>query len=252
MNIHFTSKELKEQLQESTIFKIEVGSGMYGLKNDSSDTDILCIYLDGKYNLTSFTENHHQFQYKDIENNIDYIFTSLNQFIKNILSGDSTINYEVLKSKEFQEKFPELSNIKYNINVVKSYLGIAKRDFKILKKDFSNKKLYHFVRGVEFAEAVLKDVDIFETLKENFDNLKNVRNNQTLNEHSVIVSFYGNKMESLKLEIKDNNEKLSSTEAYIINKNIIKYYEQYKEKQKDFINYGNLIEEAIYNEKFNY
>ena len=35
MNIHFTDKDLKEQLDKSTIFEIEVGSGMYGLKHQN-------------------------------------------------------------------------------------------------------------------------------------------------------------------------------------------------------------------------
>ena len=87
MNIHFTDKNLKEQLDLSTIFKIEVGSGMYGLKTPESDTDILCIYLEGSLNLTSITQTHHQLQYNDEENNIDYIYTSLGQFVKNIISG---------------------------------------------------------------------------------------------------------------------------------------------------------------------
>ena len=72
MNIHFTNKKLKQQLDLSTIFKIEVGSGMYGLKTPESDTDILCIYLEGSLNLTSITPNHHQLQYNDIDNNIDF------------------------------------------------------------------------------------------------------------------------------------------------------------------------------------
>ena len=45
MNIHFTDKTLKEQLDKSTIFEIEVGSGMYKLKTPESDTDILKQYL---------------------------------------------------------------------------------------------------------------------------------------------------------------------------------------------------------------
>lgn len=105
MNIHFTNKVLKKELDKSTIFEIEIGSGMYNLKTSESDTDILKIYLECSLNMTSVIKNHHQFQYKDEQNNIDYIYTSLQQFIANILSGDSTVNYEVLYSERFREVF---------------------------------------------------------------------------------------------------------------------------------------------------
>ena len=206
MNIHFTSKELKEQLDQSTIFEIEVGSGMYGLKTSESDTDILKIYLEGSLNLTSITPNHHQFQYNDTENNIDYIYTSVGQFVKNIISGDSTINYEVLKSTEFRKKFPDLYffvNKLDKINTVKSYLGMAKRDIKAFKKEPSNKKAYHIQRGLLFADAILKGHDIFDSLEENRLNLENCR----ADSYSFIVGFYETKMNTLRESIKDKQFK---------------------------------------------
>ena len=208
MNIHFTNKNLKEQLDLSTIFKIEVGSGMYKLKTPESDTDILCIYLEGSLNLTSITQNHHQFQYKDTENNIDYIYTSLGQFIKNIISGDSTINYEVLRHKEFRKQFKDLYffvNELDKINTIKSYLGMAKRDIKSFKKEPSNKKAYHIQRGILFAESILNMVDIFETLGKYIENLSKIRDSEILLDFEFILKRYEYKMNALREYINDNS-----------------------------------------------
>lgn len=246
MNIHFADKKLKETLDQSTIFEIEVGSGMYGLKTAESDTDILKIYLEGYLNLTSITQTHHQLQYND------YIYTSLGQFVRNIISGDSTINYEVLQHPEFRKQFSNLYffvNKLDPINTIKSYLGMAKRDLKILKYNFSNKKLYHFIRGLAFAEAILNNRNIFDVLEENKLNLENCRNDSSLNKD---VGFYESKMNALRESIKDKQFKPSSSDLHDINKVISNIYYQYLNDQFTHINYGSLIEDAVYEEKFNY
>ena len=255
MNIHFTSKELKEELDKLTIFEIEVGSGMYGLKTSESDTDILKIYLEGSLNLTSITNNHHQLQYNDAENNIDYIYTSLGQFIKNIISGDSTINYEVLQHPEFRKEFKDLYffvNKLDKINTIKSYLGMVKRDIKALKKDHSNKKAYHIQRGLLFADAILNNLNIFEILETHRLNLENCRDDKSLGKDSFIVDFYEAKMNSLRESIKDKQFKPLSWDMYNINQAISNIYYLYSDKQVYYINYDNLIEDAVYEEKFNY
>lgn len=251
MNIHFTDKILKEQLDNSTIFKIEVGSGMYKLKTPESDTDILCIYLEGSLNLTGITQNHHQFQYKDTENNIDYVYTSLSQFIKNIISGDSTINYEVLQSPEFKAEFSDLYffvNKLDKINIIKSYLGMAKRDIKAFKKEPSAKKAYHIKRGVLFANAIMRNRDIFETLDTMRTHLKETRNRADL----LDLEYIEIKMNTFRESIKDKQFKPNSTDIHNINTAILNVYNEYKEYQQLFIDYGTLIEDAIYSEKFNY
>ena len=255
MNIHFTSKELKEQLDKSTIFEIEVGSGMYNLKTPESDTDILCIYLEGSLNLTSITPNHHQLQYNDKENNIDYIYTSLSQFVKNIISGDSTINYEVLQSTEFREQFKNLYffvNKLDKINTIKSYLGMAKRDVKMLKKEPSNKKAYHIRRGILFAVSLLNDVDIFETLDLHIDNLSFVRDANSLLDFEHISKRDEARVNYLRESIKDKYFKPSSSDIHNINTAILIVYNMYKKYQQIFIDYSSIIEDAVYEEKFNY
>lgn len=258
MNIHFTSKELKEQLDKSTIFEIEVGSGMYGLKTSESDTDILKIYLEGSLNLTSITNNHHQLQYNDTENNVDYIYTSLGQFVKNIISGDSTINYEVLQHPEFKKKFPNLFffvNKLDKINTVKSYLGMAKRDLKMIKNNFSNKKLYHIGRGVLFAEAVLNSIDIFDAISENYIKLKKIRETDDSfcsEVNFTLINLLTMKMNVLRESIKDKQFKPKSFDMVNINIEISNIYYHNPSIQPISIDYDSLIEDAIYEEKFNY
>lgn len=255
MNIHFADKKLKEQLDHSTIFEIEVGSGMYRLKTSESDTDILKIYLEGDLNLTSITPNHHQLQYNDTENNIDYIYTSLGQFVKNIISGDSTINYEVLQSPEFRKEFKDLYffvNKLDKINTIKSYLGMAKRDIKMLKKEPSNKKAYHIQRGILFAESMLNNINIFRILDEFREMLSLTRDSKSLLNFESICYGAEYKMNVLRESIKDKQFKPLSCDMYNINVAISKIYHLYTDKQLDYINYDSLIEDAVYEEKFNY
>ena len=63
MNIHFEDIELFDNLNKTVIFEIEVGAGMYGLKNKDSDIDVLKIYLD---NTKMLYETNHQLHYKSI------------------------------------------------------------------------------------------------------------------------------------------------------------------------------------------
>ena len=165
MNIHFDSNILKYTLDKLTVSKFVVGSHMYSTNTLDSDTDLLSIYLEPQYNRGSFLYEHHQLQYKDNIGNIDYNYTTLQTFIRNIITGDSTINFEVLFSDQLiNTHLAWLCEFKYdliNYNIIKSYLGIAKRDLGMYKKmgkrtPDANKKLMHFVRGVLTADKILK------------------------------------------------------------------------------------------------
>lgn len=187
MNIHFTDKNLFENLILNSVVEVQVGSHLYNLNNTNSDIDNLYIYIEDNANRNSFMWEHHQLQYKGIgENNIsiDYNFTSLQGFIRNTLSGDATINYEVLFSDELRDSkliwLWEMRHDFRNYNVIKSYLGLAKRDLKYWRKDSyggtkntaeTDKKLAHFVRGVIFAKNILEknfslDLSLTTTFKD--------------------------------------------------------------------------------------
>lgn len=263
MNIHFTDEKLFNDLMQSSIFQIEIGSGMYNLKTETSDTDILVIYLDGVVNSNSIIRTHHQLQF--IKDNLDgtstdYIFTSLTQFLNNILSGDSTINYEVLKSDEFKnhsKEFKFLSELEVfnNVNVIKSYLGMAKRDLKALKGNFSTKKLYHLSRGILFAEAMLNSKCIFEALKENYSKLKEIREKDVYfytESYLIGLNVLIIKMNKLREQIQNKEFKLTADDVLIIDSIISNIVNQKMYKIKTNINYKNLIVDAVYNNKFNY
>jgi predicted nucleotidyltransferase len=160
MNIHFKDKETLAILEKSTLAKIKMGSHLYGFNDEQSDTDYLCITVPTLKEQTSFSFTHHQFQYKDEIENIDYIFVNLFNFIRNTINGDSTINFEVLHSEELL-KTPlaflyELKSYFINYPIIRSYLGLAKRDLNGISKSSGNrnknKQLLHAYRGYYFAK----------------------------------------------------------------------------------------------------
>lgn len=167
MNIHIKDIELFERLAISTLVGIDVGSRMYGLEHKDSDTDTLCIYATSDEELNSFYMSHHQIQYKEL--NKDYIFTNIHSFLRNALSGDATINFEVINSKKLIGTSLEfLYNLRkefYNYKILRAYLGFAKRDIKRIdidgKTEFGkNKKIAHSYRGLMFAKKIYNNEDI--------------------------------------------------------------------------------------------
>lgn len=165
MNIHFTDKILFEKLKEATLAKVKVGSFLYGNNNENSDEDFLYIYATSENELNSFVQTNHQLQYK--EEGIDHNFVSLHTFIRNIINGDSTINYEVVHSDELIETDLQwLSNLKDYFNtytIKRSYNGLARRDCKHFTKGVTDyekqKRLGHIIRGHIYCYMIGKDFD---------------------------------------------------------------------------------------------
>ncbi len=154
-------KELFDNLMKATFVKVEVGSKMYGLEHKDSDTDLLCIYNTSKRELNMFDRSHHQIQFK--VDGVDYLFINIHSFLSNTVSGDSTINFEVINSKkllgselDFLYKYREYF---YNYKIIRSYLGLARRDLKRIdidgKTEFGkNKKIAHAYRGLNTAVKI--------------------------------------------------------------------------------------------------
>jgi len=207
MNIHITDIELFEKLALSTIFSIEIGSKMYGLDNDFSDRDIICVYATSDNELNSFHMTHHQIQYK--ENNTDYIFVNIHNFIRNCLTGDSTINMEVICNEKLKGTCLEfLYNMRYsfyNYKILKSYLGLCKRDLTRIDIDgkteyTKNKKIAHAYRGLLTAEKIFLNKDIQLSDKE----LNTIKTDiWTLNGY-IMRQEYSNKLMS-QVDILRNN-----------------------------------------------
>ena len=125
-------KEEHLYLLTKLIQSIQIGSHLYGTNNENSDTDFLCIYKTSDVELHSGLPNFHQFQYKDVENNIDWNYCSELQFWKNLQSGDATINADIVLFTELYNKKLEICR---TYKTIKAYLGFAKRDLKDVKKD---------------------------------------------------------------------------------------------------------------------
>lgn len=158
MNIKIYKKEYEELLNKSTIFnKTVIGSRLYGTNKTTSDTDILIIYeYDFKSDL--YYPNYHQFQYDDVKNNIQYILVSKRQFFKNLFSGDSTINADVVmfNSKPLMSD-NEILNTLRTYNIIKAYIGFAKRDIKDYLNKRGKNKMFHIQRGLYCADELMNE-----------------------------------------------------------------------------------------------
>jgi len=165
MNIHFKDQTTLSILEKSTLAKIKIGAHLYGFNDEQSDTDYLCITVPTLNEQNSFSFTHHQFQYKDEEHNIDYMFVNIFNFIRNTVNGDSTINFEVLHAEELTGTplafLYKLNKYFRNYAVIRSYLGLAKRDLNSVSKVSGdrekNKLLLHSYRGYYFAKHIFEE-----------------------------------------------------------------------------------------------
>lgn len=194
MNIKINKEQFEFILANSRFDEYIIGSKLYRLNDENSDTDILVVYHPFYNQLIDPFNNHHQFQYKDEEKNVDYILTDVITFIKNLVSGDSTINFEVIFSDEI--KYSKLSllymlrNEFLTFNIAKAYLGFAKRDV----KNFNKRTIYHdkisgylhIKRSIYIASAIIEgdliDLNpIYNKLKIDKELIKNTNEKSLLN-----------------------------------------------------------------------
>lgn len=155
MNIHVDDDKLKKQLFDSELIRIPFGSHVYGLSNENSDEDYICIYAEHITEHSSFLWEHHNFQIKD--NNVDYVFTSLRNFIRNLVNGDMPGNLESIHLNELEHGyFSFLYHTRqefHSYTNIRSFLGYAKRDLKHALRDDS--RLCHAYRSIISAKKVL-------------------------------------------------------------------------------------------------
>jgi predicted nucleotidyltransferase len=162
MNIHFDNTDLFDCLRANSIFEIEVGSVLYGLNDENSDKDILYIYPETIYENLLPYKNIHQLQFNGKDGN-DYLFVSLKTFIGNILSGDSTINFDVIHSDKLEKSclsfLYENREEFYTYVMAKSFIGMAKRDVKFFHKRDNqrliNKGFLHIMRGISMCDMIM-------------------------------------------------------------------------------------------------
>ena len=243
MNIHFTDKKLFDKLKKATIAKVIVGSHMYGTNNENSDIDYLHIYATSENELMSFIQTNHQLQYK--EEGIDYNFVSLNSFLKNIFNGDSSINFEVIASDSLigtdLEWLCSHKDTFITYNMIRSYLGLCRRDIKYYNKcetDYDKtKKLRHIIRGYIYAKKMISHNFNFKECNDTLLNIKlDISTNIQLREYEKKISDLRN-----ELTEKFNNKTLGyaqniNVEAGIkLNTNLCNFMKTNEFKVKQYI-----------------
>lgn len=259
MNIHIT-KELADSLFSSTIARVNFGSTLYGISDKTSDVDIMCIYLPSIEEQQSSFTNHHQFQYKDAVNNIDYVFTPITQFINNIIRGDSTINFEIIQSDVLMDTPLEFlfdmrkSFIIYP--VIKSYLGMAKRDLNDMYRYGNNEQEYntalkHAYRGYIFAMSLFNNKDILPLDKEFKQALKAMKT-VSKSERNNFVKSLTIKIKNLRVDLMANAPNipkcLSKHEQFMVDYHIRDIFVKHSLKQAT---YHKGLMDLVYNSNLN-
>lgn len=259
MNIHIQKEKFEKLINAPRIGIFNIGSPLYELNDEGSDIDYLVIYYPFKNQIYNPFLNHHQFQYKDLENNIDYNFVDVGNFIKNLISGDSTVNFEVLFSGQLQETslnwLEEYKNDFYTYTIARSYLGMAKRDAEQFwrRKTERDKRsgILHIARGLRFAEGIMNQnfnlvISELKNLKENFDPkydnksfsikmleyIKNTRNDLNLKLQNGSISRYLNpKVQELIIG------ELASVPLYFNNRDVIDLSDIYEANENPELKY---------------
>ena len=188
MNIKITKEESDYILNNHFIHKFTIGSRLYGTNKDNSDTDILVLY-NSFHESDVFYPNYHQFQYDDVDNNTQYIFTSEPQFFKNLYSGDSSINADIVMFCSNLNEEVILNKVR-TYNIIKGFIGFAKRDLKRIDK--GKNKVFHAERSLYCAEMLLD----YEVPK--LEEIKNIYNNpKTLDDLKYREEYFRKKCNDL-------------------------------------------------------
>ena len=207
MNIHVSEETFKD-LQKSILISIKMGSKLYGCETTSSDTDYLHIIATPLNWQHSLSWTHHNLQYK--ESGIDHVFCTIQNFVRNILKGDSTLNYESLFSLEFEnsKELQFIYNRKHEFNNYKlmlAYLGLARRDLKQFSQSYDVKKLFHAARGFwsfERLHSNLYSNDLKGQDLSFWEFLMNIRQQKFSRLEMIeIMKELGNKVDSARKEL---------------------------------------------------
>lgn len=168
MNIKIT-KEDHERLCNVHFAEHLFGSRLFGTNTEESDYDYIRVYsysdvFDKDY---MWLPNIHSFQFDD--DGVQYIWMTQEQFWLGLSNGDGTMQADILLFGNVFDKDFAL-NMCSTYNVVKAYLGVARRDLKLHPK--SDKKRFHAHRSIYMAQELLKGrLPNIEVIKELPDNL---------------------------------------------------------------------------------
>lgn len=243
MNIKINT-DILQDTDNDILSKCLFGSKMCQIDNSNSDSDIMYIVKNIKH-VPFYT--HHQLQCKLYKNKIhesDIIITTLDQFIMNTLNGDSTINFEIIMSNNLNGKLSFITKYKdlfINYNIILSYLGMAKRDIKLLdKSNNKHKKIVHIYRGIETAKYLLFN-DSVTSLNEVYNKVKEY--NQVLDINNIDLTIFKNEIDNLRNELNNKLENNLIHKIYDLNRYKEFLNEYYKVYNLEFEN--NTFEEII-------
>jgi hypothetical protein len=139
MNIKI-DRELCDRLLNNTKSKVLFGS------EDGEDKDYLCILPPNIQMDCAFHNRDHFLFFKDEELKIDYLFATPRCLVNGIVTGSSTLLYELiingkLNNSRYIEKLANFGGRQFITHrLAKSFLGIAKRDFK--QSNIFNRKMF--------------------------------------------------------------------------------------------------------------
>lgn len=150
MNIKI-SKEEHERLCKVPYEEYLFGSRLFGTHTKESDYDYIRVYNYEDVFATKMIglPNIHSFQV-DLEG-VQYIWMTKEQFWGGLRSGDGTMQSDILMfGNHFNKDFA--LKICRSYNIVKAYLGVAKRDLKLHKNE---KKRFHAHRSIYIAQELM-------------------------------------------------------------------------------------------------
>lgn len=155
MHVKITKEQHERLVNSNSLIKeYKYGSHLFDMANENSDIDLLRIYDPTKvfneveFKLIDHLPNIHSFQYDDVDNNTQIVWITPDQFWKGAASGDGIINLDICI-------FYDLWDVEqlFTYNIIKAYLGIAKRD---LKQFHKAKKLFHAHKSLYIANCLME------------------------------------------------------------------------------------------------
>ena len=107
-----------------------IGSRLYNTHTDESDYDTLFI-VEPFLKSDTYYPNNHQLQYDSSDGRRQHMFTTKERFYRNLFSGESTINADVIMFTDFDDlSDSERLNYCRTYNVIKSFLKLISGSFK--------------------------------------------------------------------------------------------------------------------------
>jgi hypothetical protein len=154
MNIKINEEEYLElglHIENSYV----IGSRLYNTHTEDSDYDILYI-IKPFLKSDNYYPNWHQFQYDSEDGTRQNMFTTKERFYRNLLSGESTINADIIMFTDFDDLSPsEKLNHCRTYNVIKAFLGFAKRDLN--RYNSGKNKHFHAARSIYCGEKLMNN-----------------------------------------------------------------------------------------------